>query len=134
VDPGREPRLGTVLGVPALEAGTFLGAIVAIGLLPLAVLYGWDLAGGQRFAVNAMNLGAIGYVAVFPSVLAYVFWNRAVAEMGPNRTGQYLHLMPVFGAVLAVGLLGERLQAFHLLGALMIAAGIVLATATRRDT
>jgi drug/metabolite transporter (DMT)-like permease len=119
---------------PELEAGTFLGAIVAIGLLPLAVLYGWDLAGGQRFAVNAMNLGAIGYVAVFPSVLAYVFWNRAVAEMGPNRTGQYLHLMPVFGAVLAVGLLGERLQAFHLLGALMIAAGIVLATATRRDT
>lgn len=120
---------------PELEAGTFLGAIVAIGLLPLAVLYGWDLAAGHRFAVNAVNLGAIGYVALFPSVLAYVFWNRAVAEMGPNRTGQYLHLMPVFGAVLAVGLLGERLQAFHLLGALMIAAGIVLATATatRRD-
>jgi drug/metabolite transporter (DMT)-like permease len=117
-----------------MEPGTFLGAIVAIGLLPLAVLYGWDLAAGHGFTVNAVNLGAIGYVALFPSVLAYVFWNRAVAEMGPNRTGQYLHLMPVFGAALAVGLLGERLQAFHLLGALMIAAGIVLATATRRDT
>jgi drug/metabolite transporter (DMT)-like permease len=119
---------------PELEAGTFLGAIVAIGLLPLAILYGWDLAAGHRFAVNATNLAAIGYVALFPSVLAYVFWNRAVAEMGPNRTGQYLHLMPVFGAALAVLLLGERLQAFHPFGALMIAGGIVLATATRPDT
>ena len=111
-----------------LEAKTFLAAIIAIGLLPLAVLYAWDLAAGHRFALNATNLAAIGYVALFPSVLAYVFWNRAVAEMGPNRTGQYLHLMPAFGAALAILLLGERLQAFHLVGAVMIAAGIVLAT------
>jgi drug/metabolite transporter (DMT)-like permease len=117
-----------------LEAKTFLAAIVAIGLLPLAVLYAWDLAAGHRFALNACNLAAIGYVALFPSVLAYVFWNRAVAEMGPNRTGQYLHLMPAFGAALAILLLGERLQAFHLVGAVMIAAGIVLATVdTRRN-
>lgn len=111
-----------------LEAKTFLAAIITIGLLPLAVLYAWDLAAGHRFALNATNLAAIGYVALFPSVLAYVFWNRAVAEMGPNRTGQYLHLMPAFGAALAILLLGERLQAFHLVGAVMIAAGIVLAT------
>lgn len=111
-----------------LEAKTFLAAIIAIGLLPLVGLYAWDLAAGHRFALNATNLAAIGYVALFPSVLAYVFWNRAVAEMGPNRTGQYLHLMPAFGAALAILLLGERLQAFHLVGAVMIAAGIVLAT------
>lgn len=106
---------------------TFLGAIVAIGLPPLAVLYAWELSTGQGFAINAVNLGAIGYVALFPSVLAYFFWNRAVAEMGPNRTGQYMHLMPVFGAGLAILLLGERLQIFHVAGALLIAAGIVLA-------
>ena len=115
-----------------LEAKTFLAAIIAIGLLPLAVLYAWDLAAGHRFALNATNLAAIGYVALFPSVLAYVFWNRAVAEMGPNRTGQYLHLMPAFGAGLAILLLGERLQGFHLVGAVMIAVGIVLATVTKR--
>jgi len=115
-----------------LEAKTFLTAIIAIGLLPLAVLYAWDLAAGHRFALDATNLAAIGYVALFPSVLAYVFWNRAVAEMGPNRTGQYLHLMPAFGAALAILLLGERLQGFHLAGAVMIAVGIVLATFNRR--
>ena len=115
-----------------LEPKTFLTAIIAIGLLPLAALYAWDLAAGHRFALNATNLAAIGYVALFPSVLAYVFWNRAVAEMGPNRTGQYLHLMPAFGAALAILLLGERLQGFHLVGAVMIAVGIVLATFNRR--
>jgi drug/metabolite transporter (DMT)-like permease len=114
-----------------LEPKTFLAAMIAIGLLPLTGLYAWDLASGHRFEPNASNLAAIGYVAVFPSVLAYVFWNRAVAEMGPNRTGQYMHLMPIFGAVLAVLLLGERLHAYHLLGALIIAAGIALATGIR---
>ncbi|MBS0002266.1 MAG: DMT family transporter [Thioalkalivibrio sp.] len=104
-----------------------LFAIVAIGLPPLAVLYAWELSTGPGFAIHAVNLVAIGYVALFPSVLAYFFWNRAVAEMGPNRTGQYMHLMPVFAAGLAILLLGERLQAFHVAGALLIAAGIVLA-------
>jgi len=118
---------------PEMEPATFLGAIVAIGLPPLAVLYAWELGTGQGFAINLVNLSAIGYVALFPSVLAYFFWNRAVAEMGPNRTGQYLHLMPVFGAALAILLLGERLQTFHLAGALLIAAGIVLATLGKKQ-
>jgi drug/metabolite transporter (DMT)-like permease len=114
-----------------LEPKIFLAAIIAIGLLPLLGLYAWDIASGHRFEPNATNLTAIGYVALFPSVLAYVFWNRAVAEMGPNRTGQYIHLIPVFGAGLAVLLLGEQLHAYHLLGALLIAGGIALATAIR---
>ncbi|HSO83462.1 DMT family transporter [Thiocapsa sp.] len=114
-----------------LEPKPFLAAIIAIGLLPLLGLYAWDLASGHRFKPNQTNLAAIGYVAVFPSVLAYVFWNRAVVEMGPNRTGQYMHLIPIFGAGLAVVLLGERLHVYHLFGALMIAAGIALATGIR---
>jgi drug/metabolite transporter (DMT)-like permease len=116
---------------PALEPMVFLGAIVALGTLPLAGLYAWDLAQGHRFAINAPNLAAIGYVALFPSVLAYVLWNRAIAELGPNRTGQYMHLIPLFGALLAMLLLGERLAWFHAAGALLIAAGIALVTVTR---
>ena len=115
-----------------LAPETFLAAIIILGLVPLAGLYAWDVAAGHRFALNLANLSAIGYVALFPSVLAYLFWNRAVTEMGANRTGHYMHLMPAFGAMLAVLLLGERLHGFHLIGALLIAGGIVLATTIGR--
>jgi drug/metabolite transporter (DMT)-like permease len=110
---------------------TFLAAIIGIGLIPLAGLYAWELAQGHRFAINPTTLGAIGYVGLFPSVLAYIFWNRAVHEMGANRTGQYIHLMPAFGALLAMLVLGERLQWFHAAGVGLIAGGIVLATLGR---
>ncbi len=117
-----------------LEHLTFLAAIVAIGLIPLAGLYAWDIWRGHRFAMNGANLAAIGYVGLFPSVLAYVFWHRAIDEMGANRTGQYMHLMPAFGALLALLLLGEQLMWYHATGVALIAAGILLArlrTSTR---
>jgi drug/metabolite transporter (DMT)-like permease len=70
---------------------------------------------------------AIGYVAVFPSVLAYLFFNRGVELIGSAATGQYLNIMPAIGAGLAVLFLGEQLRLFHLTGAVLIAAGILLA-------
>lgn len=109
-----------------LDPLVFLTATVAIGTLPLAGLYGWDLWQGHRFDPTPLNLAALGYVALFPSVLAYVIWNRAVAELGANRTGQYIHLLPVFGALLAMLLLGERPAWFHGAGVLLIALGIWL--------
>ncbi|NBC12195.1 MAG: EamA family transporter [Gammaproteobacteria bacterium] len=109
-----------------LDPAGFLTALVALGLPPLAGLYAWELQQGIGLTLNAANLAAIGYVALFPSVLAYLFWNRAVAELGANRTGQYMHLVPVFGILLGVLVLGERLQWFHAAGAALIAGGIVL--------
>ena len=116
-----------------IEPLVFLTAIVALGCIPLALLYGVDLAYGHRFAVTAPNLAALGYVAVFPSVLAYVIWNRAVAELGAGRTGQYMHLMPLFGAGLSMLLLGERPGWHHGLGLLLIAGGIRLAAGRERS-
>lgn len=109
-----------------LDPLVFLTATVAIGTVPLAGLYGWDLWLGNRFAPTPANLAALGFVALFPSVLAYVIWNRAVAVLGANRTGQYIHLLPVFGALLAVLLLGERWRWFHGAGVILIALGIGL--------
>ena len=71
-------------------------------------------------------------VAVFASVLAYIFWNRAVAEVGPSRAGQFIHLMPVFGTTLSIIFLGERLAAYHLVGALLIVGGILFVSLRRR--
>jgi drug/metabolite transporter (DMT)-like permease len=106
----------------------FQAATMLIGMAILTPLYGWDLVQGRTVAVNAATVGSILYLALFPSILAYIFWNRAVAELGANRTGQFLHLMPAFGAVLAMIFLGERLYAFHATGIALIALGIWLAT------
>ena len=111
-----------------LDPLAFLTLTIVIGLAPLLPLYLWELDRGLGFEINAVTLGAIGYVALFPSVLAYVIWNRAVAQLGANRTGQLLHLMPAFGALLAMPLLGERMHGIHLSGIAFIAAGIALAT------
>jgi len=69
---------------------------------------------------------------VFPSFVGYVFWNRGVAEAGANVAGIFMHLMPIFGALLAWLFLGERIQLFHLVGIALILGGIVLTTRGRR--
>lgn len=71
---------------------------------------------------------AIAYVSVFPSVLAYIFFNRGVELIGANRAGAYIYLIPVFGATLAVALLGERFALYHLAGFAIIMGGVFLAS------
>ena len=67
-------------------------------------------------------------MVIFPSALAYLFFNRGVALIGPNRAAPFQHLMPVFGSVMAIAFLGERLQLFHLIGYALVLAGVVTAS------
>jgi drug/metabolite transporter (DMT)-like permease len=71
---------------------------------------------------------AIGGVALFSSVLAYLFWNAGVAQVGASVAGLFVHLMPVFGVLLAWLLLDERLAAFHFVGIALILTGIYITT------
>lgn len=107
---------------------TFLTAVIAVGMIPLSILYVWELAQGARFVLDPANMASILYVALFPSVLAFIFWNQAVREVGPNKAGLFLYLMPVFGAILSAVFLGESIRAFHLIGMTLIFTGIHLTT------
>ena len=107
---------------------SFLTAIVALGLIPLSLLYAWEFTRGARFALVPANIAGILYVALFPSVLAFIFWNQAVKEVGPDRAGLFLYLMPVFGAILSALFLGESMRTFHLIGMALIFTGIRLTT------
>jgi drug/metabolite transporter (DMT)-like permease len=107
---------------------SFLTSIVAIGLMPLSILYAWELSQGGRFELNPANITSILYVALFPSVLAFIFWNQSVKEVGPNKAGLFLYLMPVFGAILSAVFLGESIRSFHLVGMALIFFGIHLTT------
>jgi drug/metabolite transporter (DMT)-like permease len=110
-----------------LDALGFLGGTIVIGLLVLAPLYVWEALNSVPVTFTPGVAAGVAYTGIFPSVLAYLFWNRGVAEVGANRAGQFLHLIPVFGTLLAVIFLGESLRLFHLFGAVLIFAGIYLA-------
>ena len=63
------------------------------------------------------------------SVVAYVFWNRGVGQVGASRAGPFMHLVPVFAAAMAVAFLGEAPRLYHLAGIALMACGLVLASA-----
>ena len=103
---------------------TFLFVIACVGDAAVLPLYLSEMALGARMTVSWLNLAALLFVATFSSVLAYIFWNRGVEQVGANVAGLFVHLMPVFGTILAWLLLGERLLPFHVVGIALIPTGI----------
>jgi drug/metabolite transporter (DMT)-like permease len=113
---------------PELSAVGFLAAMLLLGLPFLLPVYLWELAERGGFALTPATGAALAYYGTIPSIVAYLFWNRGVAQVGPNKAGLFVHLMPLFGALLAVIFLGERLHAYHYAGAVLIFSGIWLTT------
>ena len=116
---------------PRVHPSSFVAATFLVGALMILPFFVAEELSGDVLQARPATFLAIGYVAVFPSVLAYLCYNRAIELIGANRAGQFMHLMPVFGSVLAILLLGEEFRFFHLGGALLIFAGIVLAMRRR---
>jgi drug/metabolite transporter (DMT)-like permease len=97
----------------------------ALLLLPFSI---WEYSSGSRLQFDALTIATLIYVVIFPSTLAYLFFNRGIALIGPNRAAPFLHLVPVFGSAMAILLLGEQLQLFHLTGYALVLAGVVIAS------
>lgn len=106
----------------------FLAATVILGVVFHIPLVVWEVAQTGTFTPTWDRIATIAYFAIFASILAYVCWGRAVAALGPGRTGMFMYLLPVFSAILAVLILGERLELFHAVGVILIFGGIVLVT------
>jgi drug/metabolite transporter (DMT)-like permease len=107
---------------------SFLAATSAIGTTILLPFYLWERMSGALLHPTPGAVLAILFLGVFPAFIAYLFFNRGVELIGANRAGQFSHLIPVFGSLLAVVALGESFRAYDLAGILLIAAGIILAT------
>jgi drug/metabolite transporter (DMT)-like permease len=99
-----------------------LGALMTV---PVSI---WELNSGSPLFFDFATLTALAYAAIFPSTLAYMFFNRGIALIGPNRAAPFLHLMPVFGSVMAIAFLGEQPQLFHLAGYILVISGVVIAS------
>ena len=112
---------------PDVHGLSFAAATFVIGAVLLLPFYLGETWAGRPLPLTGTAALAIGYVAVFASVLAYLSYNRAVALVGANTAGMSVHLVPAFGTLLAILLLGEVPRAYHAVGIALIAAGIWLA-------
>jgi drug/metabolite transporter (DMT)-like permease len=113
---------------PGLDMLSFLFVLAVIGDLVVLPFWIGEMALGRRIEWTATTLAAILSVALFSSVLAYIFWNRGVEAVGAQVAGLFIHLMPVFGVILAWLFLGERLHVYHVAGIALILTGIALTT------
>ena len=111
-----------------LKPFVLLQTLISIGVLFLAPMYFIEIINGQHLNLNIPVILTIGYVVLFAGIGAYIFWNGAVLLIGPNRAGIFLHLMPVFSALMAIFLLGEKFANYHFYGALFIVCGIFLSS------
>ncbi|SIO62328.1 Permease of the drug/metabolite transporter (DMT) superfamily [Bradyrhizobium erythrophlei] len=116
------PRRPLTHQLSLISFTTFCGALM---LLPFAV---WEYSTGAVLKFDFLTLATLAYVLIFPSTLAYLFFNRGIALIGPNRAAPFFHLVPVFGSAMAILLLGEQPRLFHLVGYALVLAGVVIAS------
>ncbi|HVE50200.1 MAG TPA: DMT family transporter, partial [Casimicrobiaceae bacterium] len=105
---------------------SLLLAVALIGDALLLPLWLGENALSRSMTWTLPNFAAIVSVSLFSSVLAYVFWNRGVELIGAPVAGLFVHLMPVFGVILASIFLGERFEVYHGVGIVLILAGIAI--------
>ena len=113
---------------PAIHSLSFVAFTFGCGAACLIPLWIWELISRPVMRLDANNLLSLFYVAVFPSTLAYLCFNRGVQLIGANRAAPFFHLVPVFGAAMAIAFLGERPQLFHIVGFALVLTGVYVAS------
>lgn len=91
-----------------------------------------EFAVGAGIIPDARGWAAALYTVIFPSILSQVFYIRSVDLIGANRAGLFINLVPVFGTVLSVLLLGEEFFAYHFAAIVLTLGGIALAELSGR--
>ena len=106
---------------------SFLYISFGLTVILLFPVYLFDIfIQGNYLKVSQQSLLAIGYTGIFPSIFSYICWNTGVALIGANKSGPYLHLMPVFGGILAFLVCQETLQIYHYVGIVSVIVGIII--------
>lgn len=96
-------------------------------ILFLSPAYLYDLfINGNFLDFNNQSLLVIAYTGIFPSIFSYICYNTGVSLIGANKSGPFLHLMPIFGGILAFFVFQETLQIYHYVGILSVIIGIII--------
>jgi drug/metabolite transporter (DMT)-like permease len=115
---------------PGLDMLAFLFVIACVGTTAVLPFYLGEAMLDRQVEWTWEVVAALASVGLFSSFIAYIFWNRGVDQVGASVAGLFVHLMPVFGTILAWLFLGERLQIFHVAGIGLILTGIYVTSRT----
>ncbi|HEV2604341.1 MAG TPA: DMT family transporter [Microvirga sp.] len=116
---------------PQVPGLAFFALMAGVAFLTSLPLLGYEIATGQVQWPTLQGLLITLYVGLFPSLLSQIFFMRGVELIGPGRAGIFVNLVPVFGALLAVVLLGEPFHVYHALALALVLGGIWLAEQRR---
>lgn len=112
---------------PQVSALGFFVAMSAGAVLASLPLLAYEIAAGAAFWPGRQGWAVLLYVGLVPSLMCQIFYMRGVALIGPGRAGLFVNLVPVFGALLAVLILGEPFAPYHALALALVLGGIWLA-------
>ena len=107
---------------------TLLTMVCAVGAICHVPFFVAELIQDGLPPPSARAVVSLVFVALFPSIVAILGWNIAIARLGPSRAGFYMYLVPVFSAAISVPFLGETLNAYHLIGAALIVGGVTVSS------
>ena len=105
---------------------SLLEVVITFGLVFLIPIYFIEMNMGYLIKLGKPFYLTLTYVVLFPGLCSFFFWIKGISIIGANRSGIFLHLMPIFGAVMAMIIFGEKFMFYHFLGAIFIFSGIIL--------
>ena len=109
---------------PAIHPLSFMFMFALISGIAMLPAFAWEHSTGFVLQPTVLTFSAIAFVTVFSTITAFVCWTRGVELIGPNRAGVFLHLIPIYSALLTGALLGEPLRFHHVAGFVLILAGV----------
>ena len=110
-----------------------LEIIIICGFIFLVPIYFIEMSFGNKIVLGLPFILTLSYVVLFPGIFAFLFWIKGIDIIGANRSGVFLHLMTIFGALMAIVILGEKFMFYHFLGAIFIIAGITLSNKSKKN-
>ena len=105
---------------------SLLQVVIITGLVFLTPIYIIEMQLGYLINLGTPFYLTLTYVVLFPGLASFFFWIKGISIIGANRAGAFLHLMPIFGAIMAMIIFDEKFMFYHILGAIFIVAGITL--------
>ena len=105
---------------------TLIQLMVSVGILFLIPQFFYEKSIGLELNLDKNFFLILIYVAIFPAIAAYYFWQKGIEIIGPNRASMFIQLMPLFSAVMAIIIFKEKFELYHFVGAIFILSGIYL--------